>query len=295
MTDIQNRRLTSIWADQPTWTAERETGSLMPEPAAASIAISHLISGPTRRAVLLGTFPKAIYLSVADTVVGVVSPDGIRLPNALVASPPLIDWNTIGTSTPTLGNGTLTLGSRRFFIARWWDPRPRIPSVNRARLAASLNELEWELGPWPPSELGRRTAVFGNVLRWKDSKRIADAAMQLVGVGPGLTPGGDDVLCGFLSALRLIGGPSVLRFVDDIAKAVLPTVAHRTTKLSIALLRHAARGQVAQPIASVLLALAGSQPLGKPVRQLLGIGHTSGRDLTAGIILAGRLITSSDR
>lgn len=295
MTDIQSRRLISIWPGPPTWTAERETGSPLPEPAAASIAISPLIAGPTRRAVLLGTFPKAIYLSVADTVVGVVSPDGIRLPNALVASPPLIDWDTIGTWTPTLGNGTLTLGSRRFFIARWWDPCPRLPNVNRAGLPARLNELERELGPWPPGELGRRTAVFGNVLGWEDSKRIADAAMQLVGVGPGLTPGGDDVLCGFLSALRLIGGPGVRGFVDDIAKALLPTVAHRTTKLSIALLRHAARGQVAQPIASVLRALVSSQPLGKPMNQLLGIGHTSGRDLTAGIILAGRLITSSDR
>src|SRR5262249_13546495 len=75
-------------------------------------------------------------------------------------------------------------------------------------------------------------SVFG---RYSDRKPTQWT--DLLGRGPGLTPAGDDVLAGLLAG-RAAYGPDDRALADDIC-ALAPS---RTTALSAALLRHAARG-----------------------------------------------------
>jgi hypothetical protein len=95
---------------------------------------------------------------------------------------------------------------------------------------------------------------------------------RLAGRGPGLTPAGDDILCGYVAGLVL--------FQDRRAEAaqIAAAAAPRTTNLSATLLRHAALGELPEP-AHVYLANGDPGPLA-------AFGHSSGHCLRLGLALA---------
>jgi len=100
-------------------------------------------------------------------------------------------------------------------------------------------------------------------------------AAPLVGAGDGLTPYGDDVLCGWLAMHRAAGVPTPA--VDEAVRELL----HRTTLLSATLLDCAMHGEVLPEFAAWVRALGTP---GEPVAEaaLAAIGHSSGRGLLAG-------------
>jgi hypothetical protein len=100
-----------------------------------------------------------------------------------------------------------------------------------------------------------------------------------IGRGDGLTPLGDDVVCGWLAVHRAAGIPT--SDVDAAVRRLLP----RTTSLSAALLDSALLGEVSDPVADHLRAL-GTPAATETRRRLLAVGHTSGAGLAHGIDLA---------
>ena len=111
-------------------------------------------------------------------------------------------------------------------------------------------------------------------------------ALAWIGLGPGLTPSGDDVVAGALAVLALCG-----RLEEGLMGAIENCARTRTTALSSALLAAAAKGHVIPQAAGVLSALsAGGEPyrLKSATTGLFGVGATSGHDLCAG--MAGALI-----
>jgi len=107
----------------------------------------------------------------------------------------------------------------------------------------------------------------------------------LIGLGPGLTPSGDDFLAGVLVALHHLG---VADASGELAKATLARAARRTNDISHAHLAAAAEGEGLAPIHSVLASLCapGAPGLGRALSAVDAIGHTSGWDATAGVALA---------
>jgi hypothetical protein len=110
-------------------------------------------------------------------------------------------------------------------------------------------------------------------------------AEGLIGLGPGLTPSGDDALGGMLVALHAFGF-SVL--ADRLAAAMLPRARQRTNAISYAHLACAAEGEGAEPLHELLhtLATPGAPGLEDRLRLLDAVGHTSGWDALAGAALA---------
>nr|WP_240977956.1 DUF2877 domain-containing protein [Knoellia sp. DB2414S] len=106
----------------------------------------------------------------------------------------------------------------------------------------------------------------------------------LVGAGGGLTPSGDDVLCGILLGLRLRGR---LAEAEVLWRAVRPWLA-ATTSLSASLLTEASQGYAVPPVVRLARALAaGDRALAvRAVDEVRAIGHTSGTDLLAGFTAA---------
>ena len=104
---------------------------------------------------------------------------------------------------------------------------------------------------------------------------------SLVGAGPGLTPSGDDVLCGVLLGLRLAAEPTAL---ERVHAAVVPRLG-ATTTLSASLVREAAAGYAVPDLVRLGAALAAGDrdEAAGATQALLAIGHTSGRDLLAGL------------
>lgn len=98
---------------------------------------------------------------------------------------------------------------------------------------------------------------------------------RLVGAGDGLTPYGDDVLCGWLAVHRAAGVATPA--VDAAVRGRL----HRTTLLSATLLDCALHGEVL-PEFSTWVAALGTPREPTAAAALEAVGHTSGRGLLAG-------------
>ena len=101
----------------------------------------------------------------------------------------------------------------------------------------------------------------------------------------GLTPSGDDALCGVLLALRAGGAPAeALAAVG----AAVPRSLAATTSLSASLLLAAAAGCAVPEVATLANAVSRGDEAGidEALPAVLAIGHSSGADLLAG--LAGR-------
>jgi hypothetical protein len=95
---------------------------------------------------------------------------------------------------------------------------------------------------------------------------------ELAGRGEGLTPMGDDLLCGYAAGLVLWHGRRAE--AEEIAAIAAP----RTTGLAATLLRHAARGELPEP-AHALVERGDPEPL-------RAFGRSSGGALARGLALA---------
>ncbi|MDE0332668.1 MAG: DUF2877 domain-containing protein [Nitrospinae bacterium] len=109
------------------------------------------------------------------------------------------------------------------------------------------------------------------------------AARRLVGLGPGLTPSGDDFLCGVMMTLRALG---LMDILNRVSEAVLKQAVYRTSRISRAHLECAARGQGAQALHETISAMgvADEARLSSALHALDNIGHTSGWDSLAGVV-----------
>ncbi|EGJ73843.1 hypothetical protein STTU_1054 [Streptomyces sp. Tu6071] len=120
--------------------------------------------------------------------------------------------------------------------------------------------------------------VLRRALRENDDEAVRRAARTLLGRGPGLTPSGDDILCGVLLAAHALGTPAP----GIAAEVTAPDAVARTPLVSLALLRHAVRGECVPQAASLLRGLAAPYPLDPD--PLLAVGHHSGTDLARGLL-----------
>ena len=116
----------------------------------------------------------------------------------------------------------------------------------------------------------------------------------LIGLGPGLTPSGDDWLGGVMIALHHFGRPDVARRLAD---AVLPIAARNTSVISAAYLRCAARGEGSRVLFDALDCLAAADGAAMDARldAIDAVGHTSGWDCLAGAALACGVLQASAR
>lgn len=144
---------------------------------------------------------------------------------------------------------------------------------------------------------------------WSVDDRKIDAAVQrLVGLGPGLTPSGDDLLGGMMVGLittinaesKSVQERTIQRDVSadrqnliaSIAGAISRHAADGTTTISAALLSHAAAGVGTDTVHRLLKVLLETDGSSSPVGAALAvtrIGHTSGWDCLAGILLGVHL------
>jgi hypothetical protein len=269
--------------------------------AAASTGIRDLLVGPTRPVRVLAAFPAAVYLTHAEGTVAVVAADGVHHPNALVVPAPTAE-RPLATfrvhQRGHLGAGGLRVAGREVRITRWFDPVPRLPAHTgpaghlavAARVAAARRHLVAATGPVPETLTAGATAV-ADALAAGDADAAEAAARRSVGLGPGLTPAGDDVLAGLLAAALAFdrafhgaAGSALTDVTRTAGDAIARHATDATTAVSAALLVHAARGEVAAPAGAVLRALAGRGDRRRALDRLLAVGSTSGRDLSVGIL-----------
>lgn len=222
----------------PSWLARRLARTL-PE----------LPDGPLR---LLHPGPLATYVVLpnrdGDRALGLLADGAVGVPVGLRLGPdgPAPDRGPADVAGGGLRilDGSLWWGDRRLRIGRLIDlavPRLRLTADPAA--ASAADDPSWALG--------------------------------LIGRGDGLTPYGDDVLCGWLAAHRALGVATTA--VDATVRSHLD----RTTTLSASLLEAALDGVAIREFSTWLGARGG--PGDQDARQqLLAVGGSSGAGLLAG-------------
>jgi len=125
-----------------------------------------------------------------------------------------------------------------------------------------------------------------------DLASILGEAVEIVGLGPGLTPSGDDYLVGLLAGLEAAGH----RAHPALATAVAYAAPARTTAIGASALGHAARGAFAERLHDVLAAIAGGDDanIDHVIGRVMAYGATSGADTLVGLF-AGIEAAIADR
>lgn len=111
------------------------------------------------------------------------------------------------------------------------------------------------------------------------------AVEDLVGLGPGSTPAGDDALTGVAAAVRRLAPGLPPETWERLAGSIgaLPPTA--TTEAGRAMLFHAARGRFVAPLAALARALGDpAADLSARTAAVLCVGARSGADMLAGFL-----------
>jgi hypothetical protein len=241
-------------------------------------------------------------------VLSLVTAAAGNAPFTVVVAPavggPLSFARLVDVQTPvTLRDSGLVVGS---LVVEWgsatlWQPRPPWQQLRR-RLSTwqrHLPSLRAHLCAWTtrapasaPSALARLwQSAFEPAAALQSAAAAGDlagcglGAARLAGLGEGLTPAGDDFLVGVMAALwSCFAATDAAHLAGAMAEAAVP----RTTLLSGAWLRAAARGEAAASWHLLVEALASNE--GAAVRRagqrILRTGHTSGAAALAGFLSA---------
>lgn len=271
-------------------------------------------------------FQRSAYLAIEGQLICFGSPAMGDGPLNLVCEP----WPreearlaALGADEPVHVERRLVLVGRSLAIslagAEVWAPRP-VQASDQARLdlglaalASALPEVLPEQGladllraggegpddvPQAPVAVREAAAGFGRLVAEAMAEGTYEGGTEsiasLIGLGPGLTPSGDDFLGGMLVALSL-QGRNALR--DSLWGAAQPLVATLTTDISGAHLTAAATGFGSAALHELLNAVIAGDTRSIPVHlgAVTSIGHTSGFDALAGAVIVLRAASSPKR
>lgn len=137
-------------------------------------------------------------------------------------------------------------------------------------------------GPQDPLPARRAARSLVAAAGADDARRVHAVLRDLVGVGPGSTPSGDDVVVGVLAGLDRREDAAARR-AAGVLRDALPGLLGRTTRLSRHALAAALRGQVAERVHHLVEATADVRRVDAVLRAARTWGATSGLDLAAGV------------
>lgn len=119
---------------------------------------------------------------------------------------------------------------------------------------------------------------------WKElmdpeGKDLHTHCARCIGLGQGLTPSGDDMLLGGITAAWMFRPEIVPRL-----QAAIEPLLYQTNDISASYLRAALAGYASTPVQAAALAVGSGES--EAIRCLLGIGHSSGQDIMTGLLCA---------
>jgi hypothetical protein len=255
-----------------------------------------------------GVYSRAINLEMEgwDLLASIMGPGGEGLPQAIALETEtnFRGWELERGDEGFLDAGFLRLMGRRVSIevelqgSRREGPEepPRIADLGPAFEAAvvqlakeqSIRSCDLRIGALLFGEAG--VGAMGERLT-ASARALAVATLgggelrasirRLVGLGPGLTPAGDDFLCGFMAAANC----SARELVDAIGEAAEEGIP-ATNEISGSLLRCAARGLFPRDLRRAAEAIASEEEskAARSILRLCSLGHSSGADTATGFL-----------
>lgn len=193
--------------------------------------------------------------------------------------------------------GVIAIGQITIRLDRAASWQPQLPLLRRPVDAASsslheyLDDSDTALCQGSVAQVGR--AQQGIValqvgIRDENYAEVTRGVMALAGLGPGLTPAGDDFLVGVLAALHATAQVAPGKEQPPLPQLIATTAAAQTTRLSATWLQHAGAGHFSQRWHALILALNSgkTEQIRQAVAQIKATGATSGGDGLFGFISA---------
>lgn len=118
----------------------------------------------------------------------------------------------------------------------------------------------------------QRTTYF---LRTGSHGEAVDELISMIGLGPGLTPSGDDFLIGILAVLWVKGDQ---KFLQLLRQKIVQNLT-KTNDISASYLYHACHGEFSEPFHLLFT----KKEKVAAVNKMASVGHSSGTDALAGI------------
>lgn len=222
--------------------------------------------------------------------------NGSHLPGGLpIGAPVVLTWDML-----RIGSLPLPIAEG----AAYTLPRGRLSgtrdcfSSNLPLLRRRLEQTEREknLGPFALTTqelLTQRLLSLKGALAVEDRQEAILAGQDLLGLGQGLTPSGDDMLTGLFLLLGLEGSP--FPEGDRLLGQIIQGCVGETTDVSWQMLTAAASGYYKQTLVRFAQALGGpADELLPAMERVLSIGHSSGWDILLGCLTAGELLLKYD-
>lgn len=121
-----------------------------------------------------------------------------------------------------------------------------------------------------------------------DAYASTSAANEMIGLGPGITPSGDDILIGFLAGLYSMAGhrKGAPDFIHAFGNTLL-RVSKETNDISRTYIRHAVKGEFSSSM-SALIKVINNGDEGRLItvtKDVMGVGHSSGMDSITGLLI----------
>ena len=237
-----------------------------------------------------GVFSQGIYCKIKnellllhDTKWGFV-PFGIAIPNFASFAEEL---SANVDDTVAVSSSKLTVGSKSFDITlegdvpRYFEPKNE---VSDERIAA-IYDYVTEHG----SKQGILDFIASNRVGCADSIKglvngDGNAAVKLIGLGRGLTPSGDDFLCGFFAVLNALGVLAV-----PLREAVFDAL-DRTTLISAAYLSAVIGRRYFTVYDRAVRAIFSDGNFKEDIDFVLSMGASSGTDTLIGALTAAKMM-----
>jgi Protein of unknown function (DUF2877) len=260
-------------------------------------------------------FDRSFYLVSGATFVCVGAPAIGNGPLTLIADLDAGRLSTLGLlpGRPISARRVSIAGAVRLNLDRCaiWCPPPWPVAAPPARLIEACATLARRAADEAPPD-GLARAVFGvgalsriaapriagfeawlsGALRRDDGiiSGAADAVSSLIGLGPGLTPSGDDFLSGVLALLDALDALDALGERKAVlARAIAHAAPALTSPLSACLLSAAAAGHVGERLHDLVSGLVAGD-VEAAIAAARTIGHGSGWDMLAGAAMVLRIV-----
>ena len=255
------------------------------------------------RAEVAAVFERSIYLRSADMFICLGEPSIGNGPLTLVAD---FSPSRLHRGQPaSISERGITIGdAARFSFDRCepWQQPPWPHSLSPLQLVDVGQGIAGRMAVEGPVEgLGGLETPLARVARpritrfesWLrhvlETDRVSSEPVQdLIGLGPGLTPSGDDFLVG---ALALLDALSETKAHAALAGAIIASPRELTSPLSGCLLRAAAAGHIGENLHRAIAALI-SGNVDAAVAAIRNIGHSSGWDMLAGAATALQVVAT---
>ncbi len=265
----------------------------------------------------VAVFNSSFYIEAAGEIACIGTADlGLSPLNLVTAAPKDMDWPASGVRVDTpwkVSVDTVYVGGRFAFPAATavvWTP-PEIPEGWRvADLRRGLQAVrDRATGRIPEDGLGYLISGGNDTQPGQPIRKIAEAPVSrsrrwlvadmrnplipnaedlrwvsgLIGLGPGLTPSGDDFLGGMMIALHCLGHE---RSLHRLWTAIRGTAVRAGNPISLAHLSAASEGVGNSAVHAIQTAVLTGEAMavGERLDAVDRIGHTSGWDALAGIV-----------